>query len=118
MSQSVALVELSNLEPNPANHAIQATQPTLPTATTQREIRRSQAIVIILQLTAITFLTSTSNGLMTVSIPRIASDLGIQPQLYYWYADSTQGTQGSDPSCFCSDVVIADSNTRPLSVYG
>lgn len=84
MPQDVAPVELSNLQPDSANHATGTTQSALPTATTQPEVRRSQAIIIILQLTAITFLISTSNGFMTVSIPRIGSDLGIQPQLYYW----------------------------------
>ena len=78
MATEVATVELIDLQPNSADNAIQTTQPTLP------EVRRSRATIIILQLTAITLLTSTSNGLLTVSIPRIASDLGIQPQLYFW----------------------------------
>ena len=84
MPQDVAPVELSNLQPDSANHATRTTQSTLPTATTQSEVPRSQAIIIILQLTAITIMISTSNVLMTVSIPRIGSDPGIQPQLYYW----------------------------------
>ena len=78
MATQVATVELNHLQSNPADNAIQTTQPTLP------EVRKSRATIIILQLTAITLLTSTINGLLTVSIPRIASDLGIQPQLYFW----------------------------------
>ena len=78
MATEVATVELNDLQPNSADNAIQTTQPTRP------EVRRSRATIIILQLTAITLLTSTINGLLTVSIPRIASDLGIQPQLYFW----------------------------------
>ena len=78
MATEVAIVELNDLQTNSADNTIQTTQPTLP------EVRRSRATIIILQLTAITLLTSTVNGLLTVSIPRIASDLGIQPQLYFW----------------------------------
>ena len=78
MATQVATVELNHLQSSPADNAIQTTQPTLP------EVRKSRATIIILQLTAITLLTSTINGLLTVSIPRIASDLGIQPQLYFW----------------------------------
>ena len=78
MATEVATVELNDLQPNSPDNAIQTTQPTLP------EVPRSRATIIILQLTAITLLTSTINGLLTVSIPRIASDLGIQPQLYFW----------------------------------
>ena len=78
MATGVATVELDDLQPNSVDNPIQTTQPTLP------EVRRSRATIIILQLTAITLLTSTSNGLLTVSIPRIASDLGIPPQLYFW----------------------------------
>ena len=78
MATEVAIVELNDLQTNSADNAIQTTQPTLP------EVRRSRATIVILQLTAITLLTSTVNGLLTVSIPRIASDLGIQPQLYFW----------------------------------
>ena len=75
MATEVVTVELHDLQPNSPDNAIQATQP---------EVPRSRATIIILQLTAITLLTSTINGLLTVSIPRIASDLGIQPQLYFW----------------------------------
>lgn len=84
MPQEVDAIELGNLQPTSADHAIQDIEPILPTATTRSEVRQSQAIVVILQLTAITFLTSMTTGLMTVSIPRIAADLAIQPQLYYW----------------------------------
>ena len=78
MATEVATVELNDLQPSTADNAVQTTQ------TTQPEVRRSRATIVILQLTAITLLTSTINGLLTVSIPRIASDLGIQPQLYFW----------------------------------
>ena len=49
-----------------------------------RFLGRTRAAIVIVQLTAVTFLTSISTGLITVSIPRIAGDLAIQPQLYYW----------------------------------
>ena len=84
MAQEAAPVELQNLHAPSAGHAIQPTEPIMPTPTTRPEMRQSRAIIVILQLTAITALTSISSGLMTVSIPRIASDLDIQPQLYYW----------------------------------
>ena len=76
--------QLANLQPSPTDHAVQASEPISQMPITQLHVRMSQAIIVILQLTAITFLTSLSSGLMTVSIPRIASDLGILPQLYYW----------------------------------
>ena len=72
MATEIATVEPNDLQPDSAHNAI------LP------EVPRSRATIIILQLTAITLLTSTINGLLTVSIPRIASDLGIQSQLYFW----------------------------------
>ena len=84
MPQEIAPLDLTDLQSSCANHGVQDTEPVLPAAITQPEVRQSQAIVVILQLTAITFLTSMSTGLMTVSIPRIAADLAIQPQLYYW----------------------------------
>ena len=84
MAQEAASVELQNFHSTSADYAIQPTEPTLPTPTTRPDMRQSRAIIVILQLTAITALTSISSGLMTVSIPRIASDLDIQPQLYYW----------------------------------
>lgn len=43
-----------------------------------------RANIVILQLSTVTFLTSVSTGLITVCIPRIAADLHIQPELYYW----------------------------------
>ena len=84
MQREVGPRELKKLHLSSADHASQATRPILPTPITQPNVRRSLTIGIILQLTAITFLTSISSGLMTISIPRIASDLDIQPQLYYW----------------------------------
>lgn len=90
MPQEVESLELGTLQPvstsrtSSANHGIEDTEQTLPTTTTQPEVQQSQAIIVILQLTAVTFLTSVSTGLMTVSIPRIAADLVSRPQLYYW----------------------------------
>ena len=84
MSQEVAPLELKSLQPDSPDHVVLDAEPILPTPTTQPEVRKGQAIIVILQLTAITFLTSISTGLMTVSVPRIASDLDIRPQLYYW----------------------------------
>ena len=53
-------------------------------AETKGKVTKGRAAIIIIQLTAVTFLTSISTGLTTVSIPRIAADLDIRPQLYYW----------------------------------
>lgn len=84
MSHAVVSVELRNIQPTSADHADQDSEPTLPAPTSQVELRPSQALIVIMQLTSVTFLTSMSTGLMTVSVPRIASDLNIKPQLYYW----------------------------------
>ena len=48
------------------------------------EVRKSQAVIVIIQLTALTFMTSITTGLINVAIPRMAADLAIQPQLTYW----------------------------------
>lgn len=56
----------------------QSTQPVQP------NLRLSHGIIVIIQLTAVTFFTSITTGLITVSIPTVAADLSIQPQLYYW----------------------------------
>ena len=84
MTQQEAPVQLQNLHDISADHAVQPIEPMLSIPITRPDMRQSRAIIVILQLTAITALTSISSGLMTVSIPRIASDLDIQPQLYYW----------------------------------
>lgn len=91
MSREVASLELNDLQPGPADHV--APESELPGSTSQSEVRQSHAIIVILQLTAITVLTSITTGLMTVSVPRIASDLNIQPKLYYWSAYLIQGLQ-------------------------
>ena len=84
MPQEPTQLELKDLQTASTDHAISDSGPILPASTTQAEVRPSLAIIVILQLTLVTFLTSISTGLMTVSVPRIASDLDIQPQLYYW----------------------------------
>ena len=84
MAQEEVSVQLQNLHDTSADHAVRPTEPMLSIPITRPDMRQSRAIIVILQLTAITALTSISSGLMTVSIPRIASDLHIQPQLYYW----------------------------------
>lgn len=68
---------------SPTNQVGELSAPTAATITAQ-DVRKSRAVIVILQLTAVTFLTSVSSGLITVSIPRIAEDLAIQTQLYYW----------------------------------
>jgi len=73
---------------NSADREIQAQESTWSQTRTQPEVRRNHAIVVILQLTAVTFLTSITTGLITVSIPHIAVELAIQPQLYYWCVNS------------------------------
>ena len=90
MQQETEAIELQTVQPTStfnttsSLHGIQDDETILPTASLQPKVRQSQAILVILQLSAITCLTSMSSGLMTVSIPRIAADLAIQPQLYFW----------------------------------
>lgn len=84
MSQEMAACELKDLQPSSTDHVVRDPEPLLSTQITQPRVRQGQAIIVILQLTAVAFLTSISTGLMTVSVPWIASDLDIQPQLYYW----------------------------------
>lgn len=50
----------------------------------EEELPKSRAVIVIVQLTAITFVTSITTGLINVAIPRMAADLAIAPQLYYW----------------------------------
>jgi hypothetical protein len=54
------------------------------TGTTQREVRSSRANIVIIQLTATALLTSISSGLINICIPRMAIDLDIAPQFYFW----------------------------------
>jgi hypothetical protein len=54
------------------------------TGTTQREVQSSRANIVIIQLTATTLLTSFSSGLINICIPRMAIDLDIAPQFYFW----------------------------------
>lgn len=78
------LQSTSAVESNSAINAINDPELILPTTAIKPEMRQSQVIIVIMQLTAITFLTSITTGLITVSIPHIAAELSIQPQLYYW----------------------------------
>lgn len=48
------------------------------------QLKKGRAAIVVAQLTAVTFLTSVSTGLITVSIPKMASDLNLATQLYYW----------------------------------
>ena len=84
MAQEVTQLELKDLHSQPTDHATSDSEPNLQASATQRQVLPSLAIIVILQLTFVTFLTSVSTGLMTVSVPRMASDLNIQPQLYFW----------------------------------
>jgi hypothetical protein len=52
--------------------------------TTQREVQSSRANIVIIQLTATALLTSFSSGLINICIPRMAIDLDIAPQFYFW----------------------------------
>jgi MFS family permease len=54
---------------------------TVPSSTSQ--IRK---ITLVFQLSAINFLASTVNGLITVGLPKIASDLNLPQELYFWPA--------------------------------
>ena len=54
------------------------------TGTTQLEMKNSRANIVIIQLTATTLLTSISSGLINICIPRMAIDLDIAPQFYFW----------------------------------
>ena len=90
MPQETEAIELQTVQPTSTSnttsthHGIQGDETILPTARPQPKVRQSQAILVILQLSAIKCLTSMSSGLMTVSMPRIAADLAIQPHLYFW----------------------------------
>lgn len=48
-------------------------------------ISRSRATVIITILTGVSFLNTMGSGLLTVGLPRIASDLGLPENLLLWY---------------------------------
>jgi hypothetical protein len=52
--------------------------------TMQREVQSSRANIVIIQLTATALLTSISSGLINICIPRMAIDLDIAPQFYFW----------------------------------
>lgn len=83
--QTVQSTSISNT--TSTHHGIQEDETILTTARPQPKVRQSQAILVILvilQLTAITCPTSIKSGLTTVSIPRIAADLAIQQQFYFW----------------------------------
>ena len=48
------------------------------------ELSRLRTVMIIFSLTAVTFTSSMSTGLVTIGIPRIASDLHLADHLILW----------------------------------
>lgn len=56
------------------------------TADSRRDISRGRTVAIIGTLTGITWVGSFSTGLLTVGIPRMASDLKLADSLLLWYA--------------------------------
>ena len=58
----------------------------LPPSNGTRELSTLRAAVIIATLTGTTILSSFSNGLMTVGLPRIAKDIGLPSNLLLWPA--------------------------------
>ena len=48
------------------------------------ELSRLRTVVIIFSLTAVTFTSSMSTGLVTIGIPQIASDLHLADHLILW----------------------------------
>jgi MFS family permease len=83
MSQTAtATVEMA-----PLRSEINTPQPTAPAnqaTTIPAPAVKSRAYLVIAQLTLVTFMTSMSSGLLTTSIPKMALDLAIPPQTYYW----------------------------------
>ena len=49
-----------------------------------REIHNGRANIVIMQLTTTTLLASVSSGLINVCIPRMAVDLDVTQQQYFW----------------------------------
>jgi hypothetical protein len=55
-----------------------------PVLTASSQVSRARTVLIIGTLTGITFVGSMSTGLLTVSLPRIARDLNLAPNLLLW----------------------------------
>jgi len=49
-------------------------------------ISQLRQAILVLQLSGVNLLTSAVNGLITVGLPRIAADLALPPELYFWPA--------------------------------
>lgn len=75
-----------------------------------------QAALLISQLTLVELLTSFSNGLLTVGIPRMATDLSIPQTLIYWPISAYGLTSGA---CLLVAGAVADVlGSRPVNLVG
>ena len=54
----------------------------------QDMVSRKRTVVIISSVTSVTFVLSFLNGLVTVGIPVIAPDIGLDPSLILWFVVS------------------------------
>ena len=49
-----------------------------------RSFKKGSAIMVALQMSLIYFICSVTNGLITISIPHMADELGLDQSLLYW----------------------------------
>ena len=54
-----------------------------------QELSKSRTVALIAILAGVTFISSFSNGLLTVGLPRMAKDLALPGNLLLWYDCST-----------------------------
>lgn len=77
---------------------------------------RSRAVIVIIQLAGINFITSFSNGLVTVGLPAMSTALGLHPSLLLWPMNSYALTSAS---CLLLAGSVADViGTRKVNLIG
>lgn len=82
----------------------------------RNDLSKRQAALLILQLTFVELLSSVSNGLLTVSIPRMAEDLQLPQHLIYWPSSVFGLVCGS---CLLLAGSVADViGSRPVNLAG
>ncbi|OIW28670.1 MFS general substrate transporter [Coniochaeta ligniaria NRRL 30616] len=93
------------LPPPTDGTALRTTQSRLQSHLPQPPRKSSRSWIIIVQLAGINFITSFTNGLLTVALPTIASDLALPPGLLVWPSSVYALTSGT---CFLLAGSVAD----------
>jgi MFS family permease len=79
-------------------------------------LTRTQACLIVVTVAGVSFLNTLGSGLLTVSLPRIATDLGLAPNLLLWPASVYALTMGC--SLLLVGTVADVVGNRPIFLTG